>query len=102
MEQFKDMIKSFTDRLANLAKNRTVVGAPVGDEQSVAIPLCELSLGFSAGKAGVSDADVATSKAKGGGSGSVGGLGGGFKMKPVAVLIVDRHGPRIVSSNPEG
>ena len=95
MEQFKHMLESLTQRLANLAKSRTVVGQPIGDEASVAIPLCELSLGFSAGKAGLANTDVSTNKGKGGGTGNLGGLGGGFSVKPVAVLIVDKHGPRL-------
>lgn len=95
MEQFKTMLESLTQRLANLAKSRTVVGQPIGDDASVAIPLCELSLGFSAGKAGLANTDVNTRKGKGGGTADLGGLGGGFTVRPVAVLIVDKHGPRL-------
>ncbi len=86
MKDMEKLFSSVAPKLEALVKANAVVGpkTSVGDRH--AIPLVELSLGLGGGGAGGDGSDP-RSGAKGSGHG--GAAGGGVKVTPVAVLVVD-------------
>jgi uncharacterized spore protein YtfJ len=86
MQELTDILKTITEEMQKTLSARTAVGDPVSAEGRTIIPLMSVGMGFGAGY-------------KSGKEESPGGGGGGLGMKPVAVIIIDQGGVRVVPLN---
>lgn len=85
MKDTQTLFESVAPKLEALVKSNAVVGptTSVGDRH--VIPLVELSLGLGGGGGGGEGEDPETGT---GGAGHGGAAGGGAKVTPVAVLVI--------------
>ena len=85
-----DMVQETMETFIETADVSRVYGEPIVHEDSMIIPAAEVvaGLGFGAGYGAGGPEDV-------GGSGGGGGGGGKTFARPVAVVIVDKHGVRV-------
>lgn len=95
MDSYKEVLDELLSKFENLAKTKTVVGEPIEVKGKTLIPLIEISLG--AGGGGGSG-EMGKDDEKGGGVGS----GGGIRIKPVAVLLVDESGLSVFGLEKKG
>lgn len=88
MAEVESVAKTTLEEIEKVLSTKTVVGEPITIEGNTLIPLISISFGFGAG-AGTGRGE----KQKGEGTGA--GTGGGARVKPVAVIIVNKEGVRI-------
>lgn len=86
----KDVEKLFgtaVNEIERMLNTKTVVGEPITVEGNTLIPLVSVGFGFGVG------GGEGTDPSKGAGTG--GGTGGGGGVKPVALIIINKHGVRV-------
>ena len=85
MDGLADILKTITGEMQKSLSARTVVGDPITVEGKTIVPLVSVGMGFGAGSGAGKEQD------------SAGGGGGGMGMKPVAVIIIDEHGVKVIA-----
>ena len=90
MKEIEDLLKASLGEIEKMLQEKNVVGAPIQIEGVTLIPL--VSMGFGFGVGGGSGKDP---KAKGEGNGL--GAAGGGGIKPVAMVVIDKEGARLIS-----
>ena len=85
MNECENLLKATIIELEKLLTSKTVVGEPVTSEGMTVVPLLSVSFGFGGGATSGKDE-----------SAQAGGAGGGFKMKPVAVIVIEKDQVRVV------
>jgi uncharacterized spore protein YtfJ len=98
VENIENIVKSTLGEIEKLLSTKSVVGEPVRLENATVIPLVQLGFGFGIGSGG--GGGKGTKSAEGEGSGSGVGAGGG--IKPVAMIVIDKDGARIVPVTKRG
>ena len=88
MEDVESLFKTAVGEIERMLIAKSVVGDPITLEGTTIIPLVSLGFGVGAG-GGTGKMAAETAEGKGGGT------GGGGGVKPVAVVIVDKHGVRV-------
>jgi len=91
LEDVEKLLRTTADELEKMLSSKTVMGEPVTIGDVTIVPL--RSAGFWFGTGGLVGKGGETAKMEGEGSGA--GTGGAGGVKPVAVLIIDKHGVRI-------
>src|SRR5574344_1949360 len=82
--KFDDMINSMMEGMGNFLSTKTVVGQPTKIDDTILVPLVDVTFGMGAG------AGAADKKSSGGG-----GIGG--KMTPSAVLVISNGVTKLVN-----
>ena len=82
MQELSDILKTITEEMQKALSAKSTVGDPVTLVDKTIIPLMSVGMGFGAGY-------------KSGKEESPGAGGGGFGMKPVAVVIIDKDNVRV-------
>lgn len=90
MEQLEHQLRRVADRLTQMANSQSIVGKPIEQGGTVAIPLCEITFGFGGGLGAGRGAEADA-------AGSGVGVAGGLAISPKAVVIVDDAGARMAS-----
>jgi uncharacterized spore protein YtfJ len=91
MQRFEGLIKMSLGEIERLLSTKTVVGEPIKVEGNTIVPL--LSVGFGFGGGGGSGKPNKQGKGEGVG----GGAGGGASIKPVAIIVVNKQGVKVMS-----
>jgi uncharacterized spore protein YtfJ len=91
MEQLESLVKTAVEEIEKVLNTDTVVGKPINLEGTTLVPLVEVGFGFGAGGGG------GKGKGKQEGEGTGGGVGGGVGIKPIAMVMVDQAGARLVT-----
>ncbi|UCD09906.1 MAG: hypothetical protein JSU79_04480, partial [Dehalococcoidales bacterium] len=86
MEVVSEITKTTLGEIEKILTTRTVVGEPMTVEGATIIPLISIGFGFGAG----GGAGKGESKQRG--EGSMGGTGGGARVRPVALVVIDKEG----------
>lgn len=92
MENIEDIVKSTLGEIEKILSTKSVIGEPVKLENATVIPLVQIGFGFGIGNGG--GGGKGREAAHGEGSGSGVGAGGG--VKPVAMIVIDKDGARVV------
>ncbi|MGM0771702.1 MAG: GerW family sporulation protein [Halobacteriota archaeon] len=85
----EDVIKEVTTELERMVSAKTVIGDPVVAGNKTIIPVTKVSFGFGSGGGQGSKGETET--------GFGGGGGGGAKIEPVAFIIVEEEGVRLMT-----
>jgi uncharacterized spore protein YtfJ len=91
MEQLESLVKTTAGEIEKVLSADTIIGTPLSIEGATLIPLIQVGFGFGAG-GGDSRGSI-----KQAGEGNGGGAGGGAGIKPVAMVIIDKSGVRLVT-----
>lgn len=92
MDNIENIVKSTLGEIEKLLSTKSVIGEPVKLENATVIPLIQLGFGFGIGSGG--GGGKGSQSAQGEGSGS--GIGAGGGVKPVAMIVIDKDGARVV------
>jgi len=93
MEHVKKLFDSVTSSIYDLAKTENIVGKPISNNNNIAIPLIEISVGFFV--AGGSGAGEKGSTDKEKNNLEIDNSCGGTSISPVGVLVVEGDSIRI-------
>jgi uncharacterized spore protein YtfJ len=86
---FDEALKAVRERLVNLAKDHGVFGQTLNLGETVILPLCEIKVGFGGG-GGEGRGEGERSKEEVGKGEFIGGFGGGgVRVIPTALVIID-------------
>ncbi len=88
MEEVEKLFDKAVAEIERMLNTKTVVGEPINVEGNTLIPLISAGFGFGVG------GGKGTEPSKGSGQG--GGTGGGGGVKPVALIIINDVGVRVV------
>lgn len=88
MDKIDALFEKAVGEIERMLSTKTVVGEPITVEGNTLIPLVSVGFGFGVGSG------EGTEPQKGSGQG--GGTGGGGGVRPVALIIVNDEGVRIV------
>ena len=89
MEEVQNLVRISLGEIEKILSTKSVVGDPVTVEDNTIIPLVSMGFVFGAGGgSGKGRKDQA--------EGTGGGTGGGGGIRPVAVIVVNKEGVRIV------
>ncbi len=91
-----DALEKMFDNFKQLSSSRTVVGEPITVGNRTIIPLIQALMGFGGGGGEGELKDGFLKKSKGDSEGNFSGFGGGIKVSPVAVIIIDENGVSFV------
>jgi uncharacterized spore protein YtfJ len=91
MEQLESLVKTTVEEIEKVLTTDTVVGKPINVEGAILVPLVQVGFGFGAG------GGVGKGAGKQEGEGTGGGVGGGAGIKPVAMVMIDKSGARLVA-----
>jgi uncharacterized spore protein YtfJ len=94
MNEIINIFQTLSERMKQIAKGNAVVAKTISVGDRHVIPLCELSLSCG-GFGGSGSENVPDSKEPQVGTG--GGMGGGAKAQPVAVIIIENGKAHIES-----
>lgn len=92
MENIEDIVKSTLGEIEKILSTKSVIGEPVKLENATVIPLIQLGFGFGIGSGG----GGGKGRESGHGEGSGSGVGAGGGVKPVAMIVIDKDGARVV------
>ena len=81
--QVEEILKTVTDRVANMISTKTVIGESTTIEGKTIIPITRVSFGFASGGG--------EGKAKAGDVGTGSGGGAGAVIQPIAFLVVSKE-----------
>jgi uncharacterized spore protein YtfJ len=87
MEDIENLFDKAVSEIERMLNTKTVVGDPITVEGNTLIPLVNVGFGFGVG--GGQGAEPQK------GSGHGGGTGGGGGVKPVALIVINKHGVRV-------
>ena len=87
MNEIENLFGKAIEEIERILKTKTVVGDPVTVDGNTLIPLVSVGFGFGVGAGQGNDPKR--------GAGSGGGAGGGGGVKPIAVVVIDKHGVRV-------
>jgi uncharacterized spore protein YtfJ len=90
VENIENIVKATLGEIEKLLSTKSVIGEPVKLGETTVIPLIQLGFGFGIGSGG----GKGPQSAQGEGAGSGVGAGGG--VKPVAMIVIDKDGARVV------
>jgi len=93
MDHVKKLFDSVTSSLYDLAKTENIVGKPISNNNNIAIPLIEISVGFFVAGGSGKGGKGATKQSKG--AFELDNSCGGTSLSPVGVLVVEGDNIRI-------
>jgi uncharacterized spore protein YtfJ len=86
--EFEESLKSLSEKLVDVAKDRGVLGEAITVGDTVIMPLSEIKIGFG-GAGGQGSGEGEGDKAEQGKGAAVGGIGGGsVRVMPVALMVI--------------
>lgn len=84
MSDVENLLKTAVSEMEKMLASKTVIGEPIKVGEKTVVPLLSVGAGFGAG-AGRGNGE----------EGSGGGAAGGFGMKPVAVIVIEKNDVRV-------
>jgi len=90
MQRFEGLIKMSLTEIERLLSTKTVVGEPIKVEGNTIVPLISVGFGFGGG------GGSGKPNKQGKGEGVGGGAGGGASIKPVAIIVVNKAGVKVM------
>ncbi len=102
MSFYIEAIEKMFGNFKALTTTKTVVGEPVVVGDRTIIPLIQAVIGFGGGGGEGALKDKLVKKRKGDTQGNFSGIGGGMRITPVALLIVDKDGVSFIRVNKGG
>jgi uncharacterized spore protein YtfJ len=91
MEQLESLVKVTAGEIEKVLSANTIIGEPLTIEGATLIPLVQVGFGFGAGGGNAKEQNKQVE------DGTGGGAGGGAGIKPVAMVIIDKSGARLVA-----
>jgi len=86
VNEIENLLKATINEMEKLLISKVVVGEPVESGGTTVVPLLSVSFGFGGGAGSGKDESAGTG----------GGAAGGFKMKPVSVIVIEKDQTRVV------
>ena len=96
-----DALEKVFESFKTLTSTKTVVGEPIKVENKTIVPLIQAYIGFGGG-GGEGELKDLVKKTKSGSEGNFSGFGGGIKVSPVALLIIDGENVSFIKVDKSG
>ncbi len=97
MKEVKEMMEGLFRNLKQLARENAVVAKPISIEDRHVVPLCNLAMGYGGGLGEGTGGEKGKESAHGSGKAIGHGAGGGGRVTPVAVIVVEGDQVRLES-----
>ena len=89
---YVEALEKMFENFKALSSSKTVVGEPIEIGGKTIIPLIQALMGFGGGGGEGELKEGFLKKNKGDSAGNFSGFGGGIKVSPVGVIVIDEHG----------
>jgi len=89
----EELLKTVTEKLAEMVETKTVVGDPITVEGRTILPVTKVSFGFGSG-----GGEGKGKEGEGGGSGG----GGGASIEPIAFLVISKDDVKLANIKGKG
>lgn len=86
-----DLVRSTLEELKDLMTSKTVVGDPINAGDHTVIPVSKVTFGFGGGGGNNASDDKKNETGEGQ------GIGGGWKISPVAFIVLGPDGPKLLT-----